>query len=1203
MNILSTLHSSQNAPRNVMETVMKPLEWSKSIRLGRPGRWLMAAAMAMGLAQAPAFSAEPAASIPEMLKLEKKPGVHTIGDPEIFFSKTGGQIDCDYVSYELHFGIELKYDGPLPPDAVEALKKLKFDLKDQLPAGLSIVGASVAGDLTNAGGGAASVAISTTTSANDTASISDFRLSPVDLDGDGGADMRIFRVKIKAKIDRAAFPAATLVDNQATLTATRPAGPRIQIMSHDPALPDDGDFKTGQKTRISIDVTKCDPPGGGDTPEEQCFKVDTGTVDCDKSGSGNFIYHMNVGADMGGKVIELSTSNPGVTIAPAAQVVPAGGGVLNWTISGAAPGDVIHIIVVGNEVFAGPKEGWGICCTQTVDIIIPKDLDCPKKHPDIKVEKKADVATCTKAGGCKFTIRVSNVGDAPYNGPIVLNEVTLPFNATIDGGPNAPWVCAPLTSPMLCKHPVTTLNPGAFVDLKLSFKPGPGWNARYIKNCAKYNYTESGKPLFGSQLNDRACADIELCDPKGPYEQNKQCQPSDDRKADLQLRKIAREFCTADGLCLYGITVTNVGSVTHNGPLTVVDNFPGGAPTSVTFAPTPPWACATINPSQFQCNHAGIVLVPGASTAVLVKAIVPLDYRDGKVENCAEVKAIPTETNLANNKACATAKLRRPNNEKPTLRITKTCQSGFAGGAISCRITVSNPGTVTPTGPVSVNDAATMIGSGAPVNLLTVTPDGAEWSCSALPAASLSCQIPGAVMVPGTSRHFDVAAAPVNGGRFENCARGSFGPAPEDDIVYPFGQACDKGGTEIVVKKTGPAQCEVGKPCAFTVTITNTGDSDFSGPAQIGDALEIEGVRAEGVAMTSIEPPFGCAPEPATLPFGCTANLSIPAGASQAHVVTVTIPDTDISPNGANGRNCIGVTGDPVTVAPLGTAGAAAGEAGPYSCHPFRITKPEDVKQCSDGFVKSANGRCVCPEGTKFSQGRGRCVGDTAEPQTPETPDEPQATPKCDLLPGMIRTKEGRCICPKGTELRSRACKRPVADPQCELLPGQIRTKSGECICPRGTELREGACRRPAPPPCKLLPGQIRSSDNRCICPKGTTPGKRGCLKVEVPPRQCTLQPGQIRTKSGKCICPSGTVLGRKGCVQVDRPTACRRPNVMINGECMAPDNGDRPRVRECPPGLIGIPPVCLPPGILDVPIKRRNTDNGDGYNQDNNLR
>ncbi len=1175
MKKLSLFHSPLNAPRNVMETVMKPLEWMK-----RPGRWLMAAAMAMGLAQVPAFAAEPPASIPEVLKLERKPGGPTIGAPKIFFSKVGGQIDCDYVTYELRFGIELKYDGPLPPDAVEALKKLKFDLKDQLPSGLSIVGASVAGDLTSAGGGAASVVISTTTTANDTASIADFRLSPADLDGDGGADMRIFRVKIKAKIDHAAFPAATLVDNQATLTATRPIGAPVQMMSHDPALPDDGDFLTGQKTRISIDVTKCDPPGGGDKPEEACFKIETGTVDCDKNGAGAFIYHMNVGADMAGKVIELTTANPGVMIAPAAQIVPAGGGVLNWTITGAMPGDVVHLIVIGTETFAGPNEGWGICCTQTIDIVIPKDLECPRKQPDIKVEKRAEVGFCTKDGGCKFTIRVSNVGDAPYNGSIVLNEVTLPFNATIDGGPNAPWACAPLTSPMLCKHPVTTLNPGQFVDLKLSFKPGPAWNARYIENCAKYNYTESGKPLFGSQLNDRACAKIDLCDPKGPYEQNKECQPPDNRRADLQLRKIAREFCTADGLCTYGVLVTNVGPVTHNGPLTVVDQFPGNEPTSVTFAPTPPWNCASIGANQFQCDHPGIVLVPGATTLIIVRAVVPTDLRDPNIENCAEVKAIETETNLANNKACATAKLRQPDG-KPALRITKVCKPAAAGGAVSCRITVNSVGTSAPVGPVFVNDAATIIGSGAAANILTVAPDGAEWACTPVPAANVSCQIPGAVMVPGASRHFDVTVQVSPNERFKNCAVGTVNPTLGGRLTEPFGEACDEGGTDISVTKTGDAQCTVAEPCAFTVTITNNGDQDFSGPLQIGDAVELEGVgRLEVVAIQSIEPPFGCAPEPAALPFGCTANVSIPAGASQPHVVTIVIPDNDslakVGPNGLSGRNCVGVTGDKVQI---GTAGGAAGRVlggdrpGPFACHPFTLVKAQDEKQCSEGFVKNADGRCVCPEGQTFSQGRGRCVGDVADPVEPVEPDEPVVDqPKvCKLLPGMIRTKNGNCICPRGTELRQGACKRPVVE-QCTLLPGQIRTTDNRCICPRGTTLKDGACKRPIVERCELLPGQIRTKNGNCICPRNTELKNGRCQNIV---RQCTLLPGQIRTKDGKCICPRGTVLGRKGCVKIDRPTICPRGTKLIDGECLRPID-DGPTIRKCPAGTIGIYPVCV---------------------------
>ena len=1203
----SLFRSSRLATSNVMETIMRPLEWTK-----RPARWLMAAGLALGLGQTPAFAEDLAIPLTNnILQLEtpkapvKEPTVDQVpggdkipledGKPtppqnnKLQFTKTGKQVSCDYVEYTLHFSVTQPASNWADPTAAEKLAKTPLDLSDQLAPGLSVVSAIISGDVTDAAGtGAPSAAISTGGSPNDTATIADFRLSSSDLDGDGSVETRSFTVKIMAKIDHAAFPAATSVDNQAMLQVSRPIGAPIVLPSQDPALPDDGNFLTGEKTKITIDVTKCTPPGGGDKPQEACFKVDTGTVDCDKDGAGAFIYHMTVGADMAGRVIELSTTNPGVTISPNAQVVPAGGGVLNWTITGAMPGDVVHIVVVGTETFAGPEEGWGICCTQTIEIIIPKDLDCPKKRPDIKVEKKADVMTCTPAGGCKFTIRVSNVGDGPYNGPIVLNEVTLPFAATIDGGPNAPWVCAPMTSPMLCKHPATTLNPGEFIDLKLSFKPGPGWDARYIKNCAKYNYNESGKLPFGDPLNDRACASIDICDPQGSAAQNKECQPPVEKKADLQLRKIAREFCTADGQCLYGILVTNVGTDTYNGPLTVIDEFPGNEPTSVTFQPTPPWNCASIGANQFQCDHPGIVLVPGASTPIIVKAIVPTDLRDPDIENCATVKEIPTETNLANNKACATAKLRQPDG-KPALRITKVCQSGAVGAAVSCRITVISVGTSAPVGPVNVSDAATIIGSGAATNITSVTPDGAEWSCTAVPAPNLSCQIPGAIMTPGTSRHFDVTVQVGGNDRFENCARGSFGPAPGDDQVYPIGEACDKGGTDITVNKTGDKQCEVGQPCSFTITVTNNGDSAYNGPVQIGDAIELEGIgRLEGVAIQSVEPPFGCAPEPSVMPFGCTATVSIPAGASQPHVVTVVIPDSEalanVTPNGVSGRNCVAVTGEPVTI---GAAGRSAlgqidrGENRGVSCHPFILVKTEIEKQCSEGFVKKGD-RCVCPEGTTFSQGRGRCVGETTEPKEP---DQPQTTPLCRLLPGMIRTQNGNCVCPRGTDLVKGACRKPPVVQQCQLLPGMIRTTDNRCICPRGTDLVRGACRKPpVVQQCKLLPGMIRTQNGNCICPRGTILGKRGCFKPEIQPRECRLLPGQIRTKAGLCVCPRGTVLGKRGCVKIEQPQAqCPRGTRLINGECLAPTRD--PQVQRCPRGTIGVFPVCVDPN--QIPKRR----------------
>ncbi|TGQ52278.1 hypothetical protein EN855_035910, partial [Mesorhizobium sp. M1C.F.Ca.ET.212.01.1.1] len=91
------------------------------------------------------------------------------------------------------------------------------------------------------------------------------------------------------------------------------AGPATTIPSQDPNKPDDGDFLTGVKTSIRIDPTKCNPPPP--PPSKECFKVERGTVDC-VPGGGAFIYHMPVAPEMGGKWVQVSTTTPGVIIAP-----------------------------------------------------------------------------------------------------------------------------------------------------------------------------------------------------------------------------------------------------------------------------------------------------------------------------------------------------------------------------------------------------------------------------------------------------------------------------------------------------------------------------------------------------------------------------------------------------------------------------------------------------------------------------------------------------------------------------------------------------------------------------------------------------------------------------------------------------------------------------------------------------------------------
>ncbi|MER8864807.1 DUF11 domain-containing protein [Mesorhizobium sp. M0751] len=1183
--------SSQSTGKQsfVMETIMKPLSLAR-----RGARWLMAAGIAVamlsplqGFAEdlAPA-KVKPAGSVTVIPDTKLDFDNPRIVNPEPgrivpFFTKKGTQRGCDYVVYSLSFGLRGNPQGFASPGVAAMLKKVRLDFRDQLPHGLRIVGVHVTGDGTDASGGPLpGAAISSSAGPDDTATVSDFRISAGDLDGVGAANERVITFQITANIDHAAFPSPTIVHNQGMVKVSRERGAGIEIPSQDPGKPDDGNYLTGVKTSIKIDVTRCNPPPP--PPGKECFKVERGTVDC-VPGGGAFIYHMPVGPEMAGKWVQLSTTTPGITIIPDTQLVPAGGGVLNWKIVGASPGDVIHIIVTGIETYAGPKEGWGLCCTQTIDIVIPRDQRCPPKdkEPDLKVEKRADVQRCTMDGGCDFTIRVTNVGDAPYHGKIVLDEVTPPAGSILDSGPNPPWVCAPGTTPMICTHPVTTLNPGASVDLELGFKPAAGWRGSVLRNCATYNYGASGKPLFGNQQNDRGCASIPVCR-RG--DRDRDCRPPVEKKVDLILKKRARtEFCSADGVCTFVIDIINNGSVPYNGPLTVVDTYPGGVPASSTFGPTPPWTCGPNGPGQFRCDNAGIVLLPGASTPIFVRAVMPANYRPDTVENCAEVKAIPGENDITNNRACAKERIRHPNGGQPALRITKVCNGSLAGAAaVSCRIAVISLGTAAPTGPVRVNDAATLIAGGAPVQIQTVTPDGAEWACGPVPANALSCQIPGAVMTPGTSRHFDVTVAA--GGEFENCARGSYGPAPGDDIVYPIGRACAKGGgaSIIRVEKTGDAECQPGQPCSFEITITNDGASAFSGPVRIGDAIGVEGLgRLEGVAITSIDPPFGCSPEPATLPLSCIANLTLGAGESHVHNVIVTIPDDGrlaTLQGTVNGQNCVGVLSPNTPVQGAGdvlSRGAAnvQGDRGKaYACHPFTI-RNEVKKECSAGFVMNDAGNCVCPPGTTFRNGQCSSGGGTVIVPKPRP---------CVLLKGQIRTEDGHCVCPRGTELENGACVGKEPKPEQCTIRGQIHDAAGDCVCPRGTEVRGSAC-RPIQPKLEqcTIPGQIRNAVGDCVCPRGTEIRGNACRPIQPRPEQCTIR-GQIHDAAGDCVCPRGTEVRGNACRPIrPKPEQCTIRGQIhdANGDCVCPKGTEvqgnacrrkKPVVVECPiPGQV----------------------------------
>ncbi len=116
----------------------------------------------------------------------------------------------------------------------------------------------------------------------------------------------------------------------------------------------------------------------------------------------------------------------------------------------------------------------------------------------LKIVKFNESTTCQIAGigPCKFRIRITNVGSAPYNGPVTFSDtisfaVTGNNQNTIPIAPFPPgWACSASGPPVICNGTVN-LSPNQSVDvvlfLKLTF-PHP------VKNCVRLTAPIAGQP-------------------------------------------------------------------------------------------------------------------------------------------------------------------------------------------------------------------------------------------------------------------------------------------------------------------------------------------------------------------------------------------------------------------------------------------------------------------------------------------------------------------------------------------------------------------------------------------------------------------------------------------------------------------------------------------------------------------------------------
>ena len=146
---------------------------------------------------------------------------------------------------------------------------------------------------------------------------------------------------------------------------------------------------------------------------------------------------------------------------------------------------------------------------------------------------------------------------------------------------------------------------------------------------------------------------------------------------------------------------------------------------------------------------------------------------------------------------------------------------------------------------------------------------------------------------------------------------------------------------------------------------------------------------------------------------------------------------------------------------------------------------------------------------------------------------EPPSRKQCTLLPGQIRTQDGRLRLPAGHRARRQWLLQAGQADAVQAAAGHDPDPERTCVCPQGTELKNGAAEGRAAA-VHAAARQIRTQDGRCVCPRGTELRNGALPQGRADRRSAGCCPAMIRTQNGQCICPRGTELRNGACRKVE---------------------------------------------------------------------
>jgi len=512
---------------------------------------------------------------------------------------------------------------------------------------------------------------------------------------------------------------------------------------------------------------------------------------------------------------------------------------------------------------AGALDSAGLArndATRIGDIAI---YQAEPKRPDLQIVKSATSERCEPDRECAFEVVVTNVGEVPYDGPLMVRDTIGTGGMLVDYAPTAPegWDCQEVFSGTYeCSLDSVSLEPGEATTLSMTVQVPAWWNQASYSNCVEL--TTPDATVDGRSYNNLSCGYVAVCAPGTPG-----CD------FDLALTKFALDGqCDWLGNCRYLTRITNVGAADYTGPLAFHDRIAQPGAALADFGPRPDWICGPGGSTEFDCVLPAVTLAPGEYREVsLWIAGPPLADGFTHVQNCASIdwRGAQRDTNPGNEYDCSEISRLPPGHPDagPLFAIEKksdaTCwPRDFGTWLCWYGIVITNTGSAPYFGPFEISDTTEPV--------LAILEDIAAppwspsaWNCSPglgfqVPQTCSRPPVPGGLQ-PGESVFFEfdmlVPAGDPPPTYLRNCASlRSDGDGLGERTSCFLSLLCEFGTgdcpKDLAIGKRGAfGPCFPGSSCPFIIGIGNLSDEDYPGPVVITDTPE------PGFGTPTVQPP------------------------------------------------------------------------------------------------------------------------------------------------------------------------------------------------------------------------------------------------------------------------------------------------------------------------------------------------------------